>query len=262
MNFKNKIIWLTGASSGIGEQLCYNLNKNGAQLIISARREDELNRVKLNCTSPDNVFVLPLDLTDSASIQKAVQTILAKFQYIDILVNNGGVSQRSKTIETVIEVDRKIMEINYFGTVALTKAVLPSMIARKQGHIVVNSSITGKVGFPERSAYSASKHALFGFFDSLRAETWKDGIRVTMVCFGFVKTNLPFNALTKDGSKNNKMDDNIANGLSPEYAAQRFMQAIDSQKEEVYISKSKELLGVFLRKFIPTLYSKIIRLKT
>src|ERR1035437_8688220 len=206
--FKNKIVWITGASSGIGEALAKAFAAEGAKLILSARRIDELQRVKAELNlSEENCLILPLDLANTSNIDDLTQRVISKFQRIDILLNNGGVSQRSLTKETSLDIDRKIMEVNYFGTVALTKSVLPVMLKQKSGHIVVTSSISGKFGFYLRSAYSASKHALHGFFESLRMEIFNDNVKVLIVCPGKINTNISVNAITADGGKHNKIDD-------------------------------------------------------
>ena len=169
MNFQNKVVWITGASSGIGRALAQELSNLDALLIISARNKSALETVKNSCKNPNNVWVLPLDLEEHTSFIKTTATALQIFGRIDILVNNGGISQRSLAKDTLVSVDEKIMKVNYTGTIALTKALLPHFIERQQGHIVVTTSIVGLIGTPLRSSYAASKHALHGFFDSLRA---------------------------------------------------------------------------------------------
>ena len=186
-SFTNKVIWITGASSGIGEALAKAFAIEGAKLVLSARREGELQRVKNALKlKNDDVMILPLDLSDTSKIDELTNQVIAQFGRIDILVNNGGISQRSFTKNTPLEIDRKIMEINFFGTVAITNSVLPYMLKQQSGHIVTTSSIAGKFGFYYRSAYSASKHALHGFFESLRMEVYKDNVNVLLVCPGTV----------------------------------------------------------------------------
>ena len=259
MTFKNKIIWITGASSGIGEALSYELSKQGAQLILSSRNEEALKKVQYNCSDPENTKILPLDLADYSSFEQKVATAIAFFGGIDILVNNGGISQRSLVKNTTIAVDEQIMKINYLGTVALTKAVLPHFINNKKGHFVVTTSIVGKIGTPLRSSYAASKHALHGFFDSLRAEHFKDNIKVSLICPGFVATQVSINALTGDGSKQNTMDKATENGMSPTLFAQQMAKAIRKEKQESYIGGSKEVFAVYAKRFFPSLLSKLIQ---
>ena len=156
-SLKGKNIWLTGASSGIGEAMAYLLNLEEANLIISARRKEELERVQKNCHSPEKVKILTVDLADAFSLpQKAKEADRMWEGGIEVLINNGGISQRDKVINTSLDVDRKLMEVNYFGTIALSKALLPGMIERKRGHHVVITSAVGIISTPYRSAYSAA----------------------------------------------------------------------------------------------------------
>lgn len=259
MDFKNKTIWITGASSGIGEALVYAFDKKGATLIISARREKELERVKKNCEHPDDIIVEPLDLENYKALKEKADELLEKVKKIDVLINNGGISQRALAKDTGLDVDKRIMDINYFGTVALTKAVLPQMLKNKSGHIVVISSVTGKIGVPLRSAYAASKHALHGFFDSLRFELWQENITVTVVCPGFIRTNVSMNALTANGTAQNSMDDATDKGMEPSVLAEKIIKAIKNKKEEVVFAGSKESFAIFLKRFAPAMLSKMMK---
>jgi len=259
MNFTDKIIWITGASSGIGESLAIDLSNRGAKLILSSRNEAALNKVKSNCKNPQNIEVLPLDLEDYSNFDLDVSKALSFFDGIDILLNNGGISQRSLAKDTSIHVDKRIMDINYLGTIALTKALLPHFIQKNKGHFVIITSIVGKIGSPLRSSYAASKHALHGFFDSLRAEVYQHNIKVTIACPGFVKTNISLNALTADGSPYNKMDKATYNGLSSDVFSKKLLHAVKRQKQEVYIGGIKEKLGVYTQRYFPKLLSVMIR---
>ncbi len=255
----NKKVWITGASSGIGEALTYEFSKLDAEVIISARRTEELERVKNNCQNPAKIHIQQLDLLEHDKIPVVAKEVIEKHGFIDILVNNGGISQRSKTLETTIEVDKKIMNINYFGTIILTKSVLPYMVKRQTGHVVSLSSMTGKFGAPLRSAYSASKHALHGFFDTLRAEIYKDNVHITLVCPGFTQTNVAYNALQANGEACKKQDDDIAKGIPPEVLAKKIIKAIKNKKEELIVGGKKELTGIYLKRFFPRLFSKAMR---
>lgn len=259
MLFKNKTIWVTGASSGIGEALTYELSKQGANLILSARNLEALNAVKNQCIEPKKVIVLPLDLSDLPSLKKKTNLAIKAFGQIDVMVNNGGISQRSLAKDTIIDVDKKIMDVNYLGTIALTKAVLPHFLERNSGHFVVTTSIVGKIGTPLRTSYAASKHALHGFFDSLRAEVYQNNIDVTLVCPGFVATNISKNALTGDGSAQQKMDKATANGIQPNRFAKLMVKAMAKKKPEVYIAGAKEKLGVFSKRYFPSFFRYMIR---
>lgn len=256
---KNQVILITGASSGIGEALAYQMSAAGAKLILAARRREELERVKAACAHQDDIKILPLDLADGFAIAQKGKEAESLFGHIDILVHCGGISQRDKVIHTKMEVDRKIMEVNYFGTIALTKALLPGMVQRKSGHQVVITSAVGIVSTPFRSSYAASKHALHGFYDALRAEHYADGLKVSMVLPGYVKTRISFNALMGDGSMQNKMDNAQDNGLSPEACAAKIIRAIEKDREEVYIGGLREVAGIYLKRFFPGLFSRIIR---
>ncbi len=257
--FKNKIVWITGASSGIGEALVYAFHQQGAKLIISSRNREELYRVKQSCKGKTiDIHVLPLDLEQTGELPQLAEAALRIFGKIDILVHSGGVSQRSLAMETRLEVAQRIMNINFWGTVALSQAVLPSMLRAGGGQIVVISSLVGKFGTKLRSAYSASKHALHGYFDSLRVELYDQGIDISIICPGFIRTNVTYNALTADGSTQNTMDEAQANGMNPSDFAAKALSAIASRKEEVYIG-GKERYGVLLKRFFPRIFSKMIR---
>lgn len=258
MEVKAKTIWITGASSGIGEALAYELSKKHVKLILSARRESELERVKKGCAHPEDVRILPLDLEEIDKLESKTEEALAFFKTIDILINNGGISQRSPALETEIAVDEKIIRTNLLAPIALTKAFHKH---RKNSYdesmIVVTSSLVGKFGTPKRSAYSASKHGLHGFFDSLRAELPLHH-KVLIACPGFVKTNISINAMTENGKEQGTMDEAQEKGMSAEAYAKKLIEAIEKDKKEVYIGK-KEVLGVYLKRFFPNLFAKMIR---
>ena len=254
MRFKDKVVWITGASSGIGEALAVAWSREGAALVLSARNAAELERVRNACVDPQKHRVLPLDLTDTNAIFAAAREV----PRVDVLVHSGGVSQRSLAAETDLATDRAIMDLNYFGTVALTKAVLPSMLARGEGHIVPITSVIGYVAIPTRSAYAASKHALHGFFESLRAETAKDGIAITIVVPGYVRTKVSENALQGDGTAYGKVDETHARAMLPEDAAVRIINAVARKKPEMRVG-GKEIWAVVLRRFFPGLTRRVLR---
>lgn len=254
--FENKVVWITGASSGIGEALAVEFAKLKSQLILSARREEELKRVQTACKEfTKNVEILPFDLT-SVDFKLITEKAISIFGTIDILINNGGISQRSTAAETPIEIDRKIMELNYFSNIALTKAVLPELIKNNSGQIVVMSSLSGKYGWKQRSAYSASKFALHGFYESLQAELSTTNVHVMLVCPGRVKTNISLNALKADGSKHNKMDVAQEKGIPADLCARKIIAGLKSNKKELMIA-GKEKLLLMIRRVIPSLYYNI-----
>jgi dehydrogenase/reductase SDR family member 7B len=259
MNFKHKKVWITGASSGIGEALAYAFAREGATLILSARNATELERVKANCQGAAAVEVVLLDIGDHNAVFSTVKTTLERLGSVDILVNNAGLSQRSLARETAFSVDERMISVNLLGTIAMTKAVLPTMLAQKSGQIVTISSIMGKLGAPLRSSYAAAKHGLHGFFDTLRAETYADGLRILMVCPGYVKTNISRNALTADGKAQGTMDAATDQGFTTDEVARRILSALRNGKEELVIAAGRERLAVYLKRFMPSLLSKIVR---
>ena len=250
-------VWITGASSGIGEALAMQYAKVNANLILSARNEDTLNVVAEKCQTGNNkVMVAPLDLADSLSFESIITKVKTQFDRIDILINNGGISQRSLVLETPLDVDRKLFEINYFGTIYLTKLVLPWMISTGGGNITAISSISGKFGFPLRASYSATKHALFGFFESLGLEHITDNIQTTIVCPGRIRTNISLRALNSKGESTNQMDPSLDKGMPALVCAEKIVKAIRKNKREVWIGR-KELLLVYIHKYAPWLFWKI-----
>lgn len=260
MNYKNKTVWITGASSGIGEAFAKAFFKEGAKLILSSRREEELQRVKQDLGADDsNCSILTLDLTDPETLRTKAEEALKLFGGIDVLVNNGGVSQRSLFAETDIETIRRLMEVNFFGTAELTRAVLPSMMEKKNGQIIVTSSVAGKFGTKFRSGYAASKHALQGLFDCIRQEMYEYNIAVTMVCPGPIKTNITKNSLTADGSSFGKMGDLHEKAMDADEMVERIWSQIKAGKEEIYISSPKERLALLVKRLSPSLLNKILR---
>lgn len=250
MHFNNKVIWITGASSGIGKAVALALSQHNCQLILSSRRKDVLEVVKQQCKNPERIAVLPFDLADYEQMKPVALEAIQCFGSIDILINNGGISQRSLIIDTDISVDMKLMTIDYLGTIALTKALLPHFVERQRGQFVTVTSVMGKFSSLYRSGYCAAKHALHGFFDALRLEHDKDNIKVTLICPGFINTNVARNAITGDGTQQQTQDETIENGLDVDVFAKRMLNAIIKQKYEVYIGK-KEVLGVYLKSFLP-----------
>lgn len=257
MNFNNKVVWITGASSGIGKSLAITLSKENCKLILSARRKEELEKVKALCSKPENVVVITLDLAETDSLVAITKNAISSFGKIDVLINNGGISQRSPIIETTIAVDRKLMEVDYLGTVSLSKSLLPHFVANQTGHYVVVSSLMGKFSSPLRSAYCGAKHALHGFFDALRLEHDKDNIKVTMICPGFVNTDVARNALTADGSKQGNQDTMTQNGLHVDVFTKKMIRAIKKENFEAYIGK-KERFAIYLKRISPRLLHKLV----
>ncbi len=257
-SLQNAVVWITGASSGIGEAMALQFAQEGARLVLSARRESELERVKIATgLAPSEVLVLPLDMEQEGLFEAAVDKVISHFGQIDVLVNNAGISQRGHVQHSGMDVYKRLINLNYLAVVALTKAVIPIFLKQKSGHFVAISSISGKLGSPMRAGYAASKHALHGFFDALRSELTPDNIFVTLVCPGYIKTNISLNALGNNGELHGKMDSNQANGLSAEYCAQKISRGIRKNKSEIYIGK-KEVMGVYLKRFFPKILERIL----
>ena len=257
--FGNKTVWITGASSGIGEACAYIFAAEKANLILTGTRTDALQIIQEKCIGLGaKCKILPFDLSDLDNIPTLVADAFKCFGNIDVLYNNAGISQRGLTADTLFEVDKKIMDVNFFAPVYITKLVLPEMLKRKNGTIAVTSSVAGKFGFPLRSAYSASKHALYGFFETLQAEYYDQNIRVVMICPGFVKTNISMNALDNAGKRHAKLDAGLAGGISAEKAAKKIVNGIYKRKPEV-LTGGKELIMVYIKRFIPSLARLLAR---
>jgi len=255
---KTETAWITGASSGIGEGLVLLLAKTGMRLIISSRNEEALKSVKAKCgVQSENIRILPLDLGDALSVQKAVESVFSTERKVDYVFLNGGLSQRSLASETDLTVDRHLMEVNYFGTVGMAKNILPHFLKQGGGHFVVTSSLAGIFGFPLRSSYSATKHALHGFFETLRAEQHGNNIKVTMACPGRIATNISMNALGSDGRPTNVLDEAQKNGMPAIECARRMIKAAEKNKKEVYIG-GVDVLMAYFRRYIPSIYYKLV----
>ncbi len=259
-NLEDKVVWITGASSGIGEALTRHLSTFNCKLILSARREEELERVKKECQgNHDKIAVLPLDLAHADTLAEKAKAAEAFFGQIDVLINNGGISQRGTAEETVMEVDRRVMEVNFFGAIALTKHTLPGMIARKSGHQVIVTSVMGKYSTQLRSAYCASKHALHGFYNAMRSEVYEHNVNVTIVAPGFIQTNIAYHALKASGEQLKKKGGSQETGISAESCAKQIVRVIQNDQDEVIIAGFKENFGWFMSRFFPGIFRRIIR---
>lgn len=258
--YNDKVVWITGASSGIGEALVKELAKtSNAKIILSSRKEEQLYEIAESEGLTVNQYaVIPLDLKNYKDMPDIVSKAIEHFGKIDILINNAGLSQRSLAMETDIEVDKHLMDIDFIGTVALTKAILPYMIKNGSGQIAVVSSLMGIFGAPMRSGYAAAKHALHGFFDALRAELYDKNIAVTIICPGFIQTNISIHAVTGDGSTQGTMDDATMKGMPVDVFAKKMLSAIAKKKNQKSIG-GKEVMAVYLKRFFPALLARIIR---
>jgi short-subunit dehydrogenase len=254
MDFTGKTIWITGAASGMGKSLCYKLAGPNTRLIISDRDEDGLQQTAETIKQQNGeVRVEVIDMTDTPSIYATAKKVIDEGEKVDALYQFAGISQRSLVVETPIENDRKIMEVNFFGVIALTKAILPHMIKNGGGQLAATSSLVGKFGFPYRSAYASSKHALFGFFESLMAENKKHNIKVSILIPGRVQTNISKFALEKDGHEHGVIDPGQTNGISAEKAANLIYKGLKKEKKEIWVG-GNEMLMLHIRRFFPRLY--------
>jgi len=258
---KDKVVLITGASSGLGEACAKKFAAAGAKLVLCARNVMELNRVKNEiCSDPAAIWplVYHLDVSKTDDVKSCVQGLKNDFGSVDILINNAGVSQRGFVTDTSIEVHRSLMNVNYFGAVQMTNELLPDMIERKSGHIVTVSTVQGRVAIPSRCAYAASKHAVQAFCDSLRAEVAKDNIHVTVVNPGYIRTNLSRNALSGDGSKHGVLDPTTASGMCPSFVAEQILDCVMYPQNELTLADLKTQVAIYLRTVWPSLYFKLM----
>jgi len=256
-HFRDRRIWITGASSGIGRAMALACVARGARVVLSARRRAVLEQVRAETGRPDAVQIVTVDQADLAGSAAAATLAMVPYGGLDVVVLNGGISQRSLAMETTVAVDQQLMLVNYVSNVAMIKAILPALVAQPRAQIAVISSLVGVIGSPYRSGYAASKHALHGFFDSLRAEL-PEHVGVTMICPGFVKTDVSLNALTGDGSALGTMDDAQARGLSPDRFAEQALAAIAARRREVYIA-GPERRAIWLQRFFPGVLARMLR---
>lgn len=255
----DQVVIITGASSGIGHACALEYAKNGATVVLAARNKEKIEEIEKTIVNMGGkALAIPFDVTQEKDREHLINATIEKFNRIDVLINNAGISQRSLAKDTLLEVDRQLMEVNYFGVIALTKLALKHMIPAKSGNIAVVSSIVGKFGSPLRTGYSATKHALHGYFESLRSEVYEYNITVTIIVPGRIKTNISLNALTKDGSAHSIMDEGTEAGMTAEKCARQIRTAIIQQRKEAYIG-GKEILMIYIRRFLPGLYYKMIR---
>jgi dehydrogenase/reductase SDR family protein 7 len=253
MEFRDQRIWITGASSGIGEALARAMAARGACLVLSARNREALEHVATACVAAGGPapLVLPLDVTDYAAIPTAAAAAAERFGGIDMLINNAGISQRSFCIDTDFAVYRRLLEVDVLGQIALTQAVLPTMLEQGHGHIAATASVAGKVGAPLRTGYCAAKHAVMGFFDALRAEVAADGLRVTTIVPGFIRTNISSNALGGDGQATGETDEDIGAGMDPDACAEVIVEGFEAGTPEIEVGEGPEMQLLALKREDP-----------
>lgn len=256
-NFNDKTVWITGATSGIGLELSKQFAARGARVVISARRQDVLEEVKASLPG-DNHVAAPLDLANPEALIPQAESYLAEIGQVDILVNNGGISQREKFLDTDFDVYRRLIEVNYLGTVALTKVVLPQMIERGSGAVGSVASIAGLIGNQLRTGYSGSKFAVVGFMEALRAETAQYNIHCMEICPGSIKTNIARNALLGGGIAQGSSDPAIENGYPVESCAREIIEGFEKRKDQIIVGQGKEMLAPYIKRFFPKRMRKLL----
>ena len=263
MAFAGEVAWITGASSGIGAAMARALAADGAKLILSGRNAEALAAVAADC---GDVLVLPFEVTNHAAALAAADAAwawaAARSGGIDVLVNNAGISQRSLAVDTDYAVYERIVAVDLLAPIALTQAVLPRMVARQKGRIVMISSIAGKVGAPMRTAYSAAKFGLIGYADSLRTEVSHLGVQVHVIAPGSIRTDVSRNALTADGSRRGITDKAIERGFDPDAAVATMLAAMAAGEREIIVARGFELEIGELRRTPDALHDKMAALIT
>lgn len=258
-DLNNQVVWITGASSGLGKALAAECAARGAQVVLTARRYDELEAVRQTLPHPERHLSIKLDITDESQVRHAHEQVVVEKGRIDWLINNAGLSQRALISETTMQTERAIMEVDYFSQVFLTKTVLPTFLKQKSGRIAYVSSIAGLLGTQYRATYSAAKAAIHMWANSLRAEVAADGVGVSVIFPGFVKTNVSLNALNGEGKPQGYQDEAIENGLDPAEFAKLTVQALLDGEEYIVVGGAKEKLGVFISRLSPKILYRMIR---
>lgn len=257
MNIKGKIIWITGASSGMGEALALEAIKHEAKVIISARNGEKLKTLCAQIGNDSNCFVLPFDVSKIENAHALVNAVIEKFGRIDILINNAGIAQKSFALETSRQVEQQIMDTNFYGIVTLSKAVATQMINQGGGQIAVTTSLLGKFGLPMYAAYCASKHALYGYFDAWRGELKSKNVNINIVCPGNINTNVSYNSLLGNGELMKQNSPAQAKGMDAHIAAQKILKAISKNQRHTYIGRF-DILAVPFRNFAPGIFYWLI----
>lgn len=261
-------VWITGASSGIGEALAREWAAAGARLILSGRREEALARVAAAC-APAECHMLPFEATDFAALPGVAERALSLTGQVDILVNNAGVSQRSLAVDTGMDTYRALMDVDFFGPLALTQLLLPHMIRRRSGAVVQIASVAGKLGVPLRTGYCAAKHALIGYSDALRTEVAQHNIQVHVVVPGFVRTAIAKNALRAAGggaagggtAGGAEAPDPVDSGMEPQEVARQILAGLRRGQQEITVSGNKEAMALWLKRLWPGVLFRQMRLK-
>lgn len=255
MDLRGKVVWITGASSGIGKELAIQLSKKESKLILSSN--ESLEETIAKCVNEENINSLQFDLTDHNKAKSIVASAINFFGKVDILINNAGMTHYYLATEDTMHMDKKVFDVNYFGTIAITKALLPHFIKKNKGFIAVTTSVTGKYGIPYRTSYAASKHALCGFFDSLRIELYNTEIGILLFGPGFTKTNILKNALGVGKAKSIEDNKSHSKGMPVEKLVAKYIKAIQKEKKEKYTGR-KEKTALVLKKIAPRLLERLL----
>ena len=246
MSFASRVVWITGASSGIGEALSRALLADGAAVILSGRRVEALQQ--LAALAPERTLILPFETTDYDRLPALVEQAWAWQGRVDLLINNAGVSQRSLALDTSFDVYRQLIDIDYLAPVALTQLLLPRLVEQGSGQLAVVSSVAGKLGAPMRTGYCGAKHAVVGYFEALRAEVEEAyGIGVSVILPGSVRTAIASNALEGSGAARGRSDANIDNGIDPNDAAKTILDGLAQRQHDIVVAEGQELMALQLR---------------
>lgn len=250
-----KIAWITGASSGIGRSLALAFNSAGYGVIISARRADVLAELATEMKYPEHCKVVPLDLQRHEEASTWAAKALATYGRIDILINNGGMGHLGTALEMPLDVEKRVMDVNFWGAVALTKAVLPHMLERNSGQIWSVASILGFFGSPKLAAYAASKFAMVGYMESLQYELRGTGVHAGLVSPGFVNTQVTLSSIGPDGKAIGTNSTAQENGMLPDVFARKFLKYCERKRPRKHVMIGRyELLAVYLKRWWPALF--------
>jgi dehydrogenase/reductase SDR family member 7B len=258
VDITERVVWITGSSSGIGEALAKEYNDQGAFVVLSARREEVLNKVKSELKHPEHAMVLPLDITQFDTIDDKVAKVMAQCGKIDVLINNAGIDYKDWVRNTPLSIYQKVLDVNFFGNIAITLKVLPLMEQRGVGHIACVSSVNGVLSDKCSSAYSAAKHGLHGFYDALRAES-PDGITVSMITPGYIRTDITVNSLNGNGHTFGEHSEASLKGMPPAKMAKYVVKRLEKKSPLIFVGGYPERLAILIHDWCPTYFYKLAR---
>ena len=257
MSLQNKVVIITGASSGIGEATAYAFAKQKCKLVLAARNLENLEKVKINCeTLGAETITIKCDVSNEENCKSLITETIAKFSTIHVLINNAGISMRALFADVNMDVLKQLMEINFWGSVYCTKYALPYLLKEKGSVLAVNS-VAGIKGLPGRTGYSASKYALNGFMDALRIENLKTGLHVGVICPGYTKSNIRNAALNKNAMAQAESPLDEDKLILPETVADYIVKMLEQRKAEMVLSIQGKTV-FWLNKFFPRWLDKLI----